>query len=128
MRPVLIQTGRWSVYAVGADDESCELFDFLDRLDPGFTPSVQRFRALIRHIVNDPHGPRNLPDSISHHIEGEIWQLTAGRLRVLWFYDSRHRGVMICTQGFLKKTNKTPRAELERAVEMRRLFLLENWK
>lgn len=54
------------------------------------------------------HGPQYLPE-ISHQIEPDIWQTEQGRLRVLWFYD---RGrVIVCTHGFVKKTQKTPESE-----------------
>jgi phage-related protein len=55
--------------------------------------------------------PRNV--EISHKISGEIWELIAGRLRVLWFYDEGR--LVVCSHGFVKRTRKTPPGEIERA-------------
>lgn len=55
--------------------------------------------------------PHNV--EISHKIAGEIWELIAGRLRVLWFYEAGR--VVVCTSGFIKRTRKTPSSEIERA-------------
>ena len=50
---------------------------------------------------------------VSHKIAGEIWELIAGRLRVLWFYDEGR--VVVCSHGFVKRTRKTPLGEIDRA-------------
>lgn len=55
--------------------------------------------------------PRNV--EVSHKIAGEIWEFIAGRLRVLWFYDEGC--LVVCSHGFVKRTNKTPSGEIERA-------------
>jgi phage-related protein len=51
---------------------------------------------------------------ICHQIQDEIYEFIQGRLRILWFYD---RGrLIICSHGFVKKSQKTPRNEISRAI------------
>lgn len=62
-------------------------------------------------FVAEQGPPRNV--EMSHKIAGEIWELIAGRLRVLWFYDEGR--LVVCSHGFVKRTRKTPAAEIDRA-------------
>jgi phage-related protein len=50
---------------------------------------------------------------VSHKIVGDIWELIAGRLRVLWFYDQGR--LIVCSHAFVKRTRKTPPSEIDRA-------------
>jgi phage-related protein len=52
----------------------------------------------------------------------EIWEFREGRLRILWFYGENLE-VIICSHGFLKKTQKTPKNEKNRAVIFRKQYL-----
>jgi phage-related protein len=58
--------------------------------------------------------PRNA--EISHQIKGKLFEFVQGRLRVLWFYDEGR--LIICTSGFVKKGQKTPRSEIEHAIQV----------
>jgi len=62
-------------------------------------------------FVAEQGPPHNV--ETSHKIAGEVWELIAGRLRVLWFYDEGR--LVICSHGFVKRTRKTPAGEIERA-------------
>lgn len=64
-------------------------------------------------FVAEQGPPRNV--ELSHKIAGDIWELIAGRLRVLWFYDEGR--TVVCTHGFVKRTKKTPTGEIERAQQ-----------
>lgn len=64
--------------------------------------------------------PRNT--EISHQLAEGIWEFIQGRLRVLWFYDQSR--LVIASHGFVKRSQKTPAAEIERAERSRRGYLL----
>ncbi len=54
-----------------------------------------------------------LPDNIAKHLEENIWELRPGNNRVLYFfYDN---GTFVLLHHFRKKSQKTPRREIERA-------------
>lgn len=60
---------------------------------------------------------------VSHQIAGDIWQIEKGDIRVFYFYDKGR--VIILIHGFVKQTQKTRPAEIERAQEALRRFRAE---
>lgn len=54
-----------------------------------------------------------LPENITKHLDGEVWELRPGNNRVLYFYCERNTYVLL--HMFRKKTQKTPRSEIEKA-------------
>jgi phage-related protein len=60
---------------------------------------------------------------------GDIWEFRtrfkSKQIRLLAFWDKRgSKGTLvIATHGFVKKTQKTPNREIERAIELRRDYL-----
>ena len=63
--------------------------------------------ALLRRI--EAQGPPRSVE-LSHQVGSGLWELVRGRLRVLWFYDDDRD--VILTHGFVKRSRKTPAAEL----------------
>jgi len=65
-------------------------------------------------------------------LEGEIWELRTiyerQCYRFLAFWDKRDNKntLVIVTHGFVKKTSKTPKAEIEKAERMRKQYFAEN--
>lgn len=61
-------------------------------------------------------------ENLSRHFEGGIFELRVPLnrrvSRVLYFYEVD--GNLIYTHGFIKKSQKTPRKEIDRANEIRR--------
>jgi hypothetical protein len=51
-----------------------------------------------------------------------IWEFRKDRVRILWFYDEKK--VVIATNGFLKRTGKTPPSQKEKAVKLRSEYRL----
>lgn len=62
-----------------------------------------------------------LPDNITKHIDDGIWELRPGSNRVLYFFFKNNTFVML--HHFRKKTQKTPRPEIEKAKTERADFL-----
>ena len=54
-----------------------------------------------------------LPDNITKHIEDNIWELRPGNNRIFYFYCDKNNFVLL--HCFRKKTQKTPRREIEKA-------------
>ena len=50
------------------------------------------------------------------HLEGPLWELQSYQVRIPCFFDGSR--MVILTQGFAKKKNKTPRTEIVRALRM----------
>lgn len=118
-----IRTGRWAVLAVCTDRGDCPLSRFLSALSGDLARDGRRLLALLERVAVDGP-PRNV--EVSHQLAGGIWQFAQGRLRVLWFYgDGR---LVIVTHGFVKRSRKTPPAEIERAVACRQAYLRDRWR
>jgi len=112
MRLRLIRRGAWRLYAVATETE-CQLTAFLS-----FAPSdslaankAQMLQRLAYIAENGP--PRNT--SISHQIVEDIFQIEKGSIRALYFYGIARR-TLIFSHGFPKTSQKTKRADIDRAV------------
>lgn len=46
------------------------------------------------------------------------------RLLAFWYGESKIKTLIVCTQGFDKKTNKTPKNEIEKAQKLKKQYLL----
>ena len=62
-----------------------------------------------------------LSEQITKHLQEDIWELRPGSNRVLYFYHKDQTFVLL--HLFRKKTNKTPRREIERAKAERDDYL-----
>lgn len=113
--------GGWRVFAICSERHDCDLLDFLHDLPPNFRKSGDQLLALLTHVARS--GPMLLPDDICHQIAPDIFQLEKGRLRVSWFYDEGK--MIICCRAFIKKTQKTPRPELDYAKALRTRYFAE---
>ena len=45
------------------------------------------------------------------------------QIRLLAFWDPNLKSMIICSHGFVKKTQKTPKSEIDKALEFRRKYL-----
>ena len=64
----------------------------------------------------EDHGTR-LGENFTKHIDDDIWELRPGNNRVLFFYHKKDTFVLL--HIFRKKTNKTPKREIEQAKRER---------
>ena len=85
--------------------------EFLDSLPPKHQAKAIREIELLERFGN------SLKEPYVKHIDGEIWEL---RIRFAndisrIFYFSQHMETTVLLHGFIKKTQKTPHAEIETA-------------
>ena len=105
-------------------DGTSELRDFLINLRK---KSLTNKDARIQHkqiaqyiqLLED-HGTY-LGENITKHIEEDIWELRPGNNRVLFFYHKDDTYVLL--HLFRKRTQKTPRSEIEKAKRERNDWL-----
>jgi phage-related protein len=118
MRLEVVRSGCWQVLAVCTERGQCPLLEFLDGLEGSLAGDSRRMLALLARVADQ--GPsRNV--EVSHQVGGALWELIQGRLRVLWFYDVGR--VVVCSHGFVKRTQKTPARELDLARASRARYL-----
>ncbi|UUZ69636.1 type II toxin-antitoxin system RelE/ParE family toxin [Polaromonas sp. P2-4] len=68
-------------------------------------------------------GPQALNSAQCHQVDAnnKIYEFISGKLRVLFFQGSTG-SVVICTHMFLKKTQKTPPKEVNKAIRARKEY------
>jgi len=93
---------------------------FLDNLDEKSREKVL-FNIRKSREVNDPE--------LFKKLSQEIWEFRTlfknRKIRLLAFWDSIEgkQTMVIATNGFIKKTQKTPSKEIERALQLRKEYL-----
>lgn len=105
-----VRGAQWDVLAICSPRGDCPLLEFLGGLEAQLASDARAMLRLLSFTA-EQGPPHNV--ELSHKIAGEIWELVAGQLRVLWFYDAGR--VIVCSHGFVKRTRKTPVSEIERA-------------
>ena len=56
-----------------------------------------------------------LPTTVTKHLVDEIWELRPGNNRILYFYFFENTYILL--HMFRKKTQKTPKSEIEKAIK-----------
>ena len=97
-----------------------ELWNFLDELQQKATTNKDariQHKQIVQYIqLLEDHGTR-LGDNITKHLEDGIWELRPGANRVLYFFHKDNTYVLL--HQFRKKSQKTPRREIEKAKSER---------
>lgn len=92
--------------------------DFINSLDTKMAAKVYRLLMMISE-----NGPE-LREPYSKHLDDGIFELRAkigsNITRVLYFFFAGRR--VIVTNGFIKKTQKTPKSEIDKAKAFRKEY------
>ncbi|MBC8876062.1 MAG: type II toxin-antitoxin system RelE/ParE family toxin [Planctomycetes bacterium] len=108
-----------AIFAMGTEEE-CQVLDFLQELakdDPG---EAARTWALIKRTAD--HGTPRAETKCRFFRKIKVFEFkTRGGVRVMAFWDEDQ--VIICSHGFVKKSQKTPKTQLERATTLRNEYL-----
>ena len=101
-------------------DGQCPVWEFLEDLR---IKSASNKDARIQHKqvslyieLLQQNGTR-LNDNITKHLENGIWELRPGNNRVFYFFYENNTFVLL--HQFLKKSQKTPKREIEKAKSER---------
>ena len=100
------------------EDGTAPAEDYINLLDNKMAAKVYRLLMMI-----SKNGPE-LREPYSKHLEDGVFELRtqigSDLSRVLYFFANRRR--VILTNGFSKKTQKTPRSEIEKAKAYRKEY------
>lgn len=95
-----------------------EALAFMDKLD-GKTRAKVVFVIQKAKRVQDPESFKK----ISLHIWEFRIRYHKSQIRFFAFWNPFEKSVVICTHGIYKKTQKTPKHEIEKAERLRLLFI-----
>lgn len=73
-----------------------------------------QFKQITLHIELLKRQGTKLPNNITKHIKDDLWELRPGNNRILYFYFKDNKFVLL--HMFKKKTQKTPKQEIEKAI------------
>jgi len=72
----------------------------------------------ISRFKNDP--------KLLKKVDKDIWEFRtkfkSKQIRLLAFWDKQSKSLIICTHGFIKKTQKLPKSELSKAKKIREKY------
>lgn len=107
-----------SVY-YATDSERIPVKKFIDSLN---TRTQQKFFAVVEML--EKYG-KSLPEPHAKYLGEEIYELRfkgqEGHIRVLHFFY--HENKVVLTNGFIKKSNKTPKKEIDLAISRRETYI-----
>lgn len=96
----------------------CPVKEFIESLEPGTQRKFYFSMGLLQSFG------RRLPEPHAKFIGDDIFELRfmgrEGAIRVLYFFFDRDK--VIFTNGFIKKSNKTPEREKAAAVQRRKIY------
>jgi len=95
-----------------------EAFSYLEELDLKTKEKVLENIRLSRFRRDS-----RLPKKLDKHILEFRTSYASKQVRLLAFWAKDRKSIMICTNGFLKKTQKTPAKYLRRAHLLREIYL-----
>ena len=93
--------------------------EFLDNLDDKTRKKVI-YNIWKSRDVNDPE--------LFKKLDGNIWEFRTkfltNQIRLLAFWDKteKEETLVVATHGFIKKTQKTPKSEIEKAEKIRKQY------
>ena len=96
--------------------------EFLDTLDDKTRKKVM-YNIWKSREVSDPE--------LFKKLDGNIWEFRTksmtNQIRLLAFWDKteKEETLVVATHGFVKKTQKTPKSEIEKAEEIRKQYFKE---
>jgi phage-related protein len=109
----------WNIEFYLEADGTSPVEQFLDNLD---LKTRTRFQWSLVQLQ-----ARNVQarEPLARHLEGDLWELreesSTNIYRIVYFFFTGRRIVLL--HGFQKKTQRTPRRELETALRRHQLFL-----
>jgi len=110
---------KFEVLFFEEDNGKVPVEEFLDDLDKKMRAKLVGLIEILQESGND------LREPYSKYLGGNIFELRckvgSDISRVLYFFY--HGGRIIMTNGFIKKSMKTPRQEIDRAKKYRKIYI-----
>lgn len=117
-------TMAYNIIFYEKENGKSEIWNFLEELRKKSAKSKDariQYKQVILYIELLQNNGTLLPDNITKHIEDNIWELRPGNNRIFYFFCDANTFVLL--HSFRKRTQKTPRREIEKAKLERDDFL-----
>ena len=100
-----------------------EFLDLLRQKAASVKDARIQFGQIARYIQLLQDNGTNLPIEVAKHLQDNIWELRPGNNRVFFFYHCNDTYVLL--HHYRKKTKKTPRREIDRAIAERNDYIAQ---
>lgn len=88
--------------------------EFLNRLAGGKDADRDRFADILVRVETFARTGSLIVPRELNHLNGDLWEIKAGTVRLPFYYRKEEAcGQVRVTHGFVKKTSKTPRKEID---------------
>jgi phage-related protein len=115
------QGAKFRLMAVGAQESEKVQLPFLDFQREAASREPREWPKLVRIMDHTADaGPPKDEEKSKLLREGIFEFRTKGGLRLLWFYDEGR--VVICVNGYIKRGQKTPNAEIDAAIQWKNKY------
>ena len=108
---------RWQITSPMEQDGRSQVEIFMDEVGPGFEANLNGLIIMMER--HSKLGPEAFNTAQCHYVDqgAKIYEYIKGRLRFFWFEDEEK--IIVCTHGIVKKSQKTPRREIQRAIRVK---------
>ncbi len=113
----------YEVYYYEDPKHRCPAEDFLDSLPVKIRAKAGKWIQLLEE--EGPNLPRPYADVLRDKIRELRLKFGSGQYRFLYFF---HGKIIVLTHGFIKKTDRVPEEEIERAIRLMNDFLIRYGK
>ncbi len=123
MKLKIICRNRWTVVSpvTNGTDSSFESFFEQCQKAGGLNSSLSGIYLMME--AHSVHGSRHFNTSQTHCIDSKekIYEYIKGSLRVFWFEDEGR--IIVCTHGIVKKSQKTKKQDIDKALGVKKSYL-----
>lgn len=100
----------------------CYLEHFMSNLSNNYSKSLAGLIVFMEDHSDNGRDIFNTDQCHYVHKEEKIYEYIKGDLRVFWFEDEGK--VVVCTHGVIKKSQKTRRNEINKAIRIKQSYFL----
>lgn len=105
--------GQFKIYAIKTGDK-CLTEEFMADQSEKMEAEAEKMLRLLEWVAKNGQ-PKNKEKC--NTLGDKIFEFKTKKLRLGWFWDADC--MIICSHGWLKKSQKTPKGEITRAIETR---------
>jgi hypothetical protein len=123
LRP--IREDKWTILTPLDKNGECPLLDSFAALQKKNKGAMANLASSIKRVAENNIGPGILSKDRSHYVDqkNKIYEFIAGRYRLLWFQSPSEQRIIICSHLFMKKTQKAPTREVNKALRVKKDYL-----
>ncbi|TGL80876.1 type II toxin-antitoxin system RelE/ParE family toxin [Leptospira yasudae] len=111
---------KWKVYYYSeSEDEESEIETFINSKDERNQAKILAWIEKLEEL--GPNLPRPYADILKDGIHELRIKLSGDQVRILYFFC--YKDYVILTNHFIKRSDKVPKSEIDKAVKRREIFL-----